>query len=91
MSTEATELIRESGRGAGGGYRTEDGVSGEIRADLTVACDGRWSIARQQTDLRPKELPVPIDAWWTMRPKGLTASHFRVPSPYSTRIFASVW
>jgi 2-polyprenyl-6-methoxyphenol hydroxylase-like FAD-dependent oxidoreductase len=69
MRTEVTELIRESGRVQGVRYRTQDGTSGEIRADLTVACDGRWSIARQQADLRPKEFPVPIDAWWFRLPR----------------------
>src|SRR5512142_348496 len=46
MRTEVTELIRESGRVRGVRYCTSDGATGEIRADLTVACDGRWSIAR---------------------------------------------
>jgi 2-polyprenyl-6-methoxyphenol hydroxylase-like FAD-dependent oxidoreductase len=69
MRTEVTELIRESGRVQGVRYRTQDGTSGEIRADLTVACDGRWSIARQQADLQPKEFPVPIDAWWFRLPR----------------------
>ncbi|MFI0417877.1 FAD-dependent oxidoreductase [Spongiactinospora sp. 9N601] len=64
MNTEVTELIRESGRVAGVRYRTKDGRTGEIRADLTVACDGRWSIAREQARLTPKEFPVPLDAWW---------------------------
>ena len=64
MRTEATDLIRENGVVRGVRCRTADGATGEIRADLTVACDGRWSIARQQAELRPKELPVPIDAWW---------------------------
>jgi 2-polyprenyl-6-methoxyphenol hydroxylase-like FAD-dependent oxidoreductase len=69
MRTEATELIRESGRVQGVRYRTQDATSGEIRADLTVACDGRWSIARRQADLRPKEFRVPIDAWWFRLPR----------------------
>jgi 2-polyprenyl-6-methoxyphenol hydroxylase-like FAD-dependent oxidoreductase len=69
MRTEVTELIRESGRVQGVRYRTQDGATGEIRADLTVACDGRWSIAREQADLRPKEFPVPIDAWWFRLPR----------------------
>ncbi|MGH3897942.1 MAG: FAD-dependent oxidoreductase [Pseudonocardiaceae bacterium] len=64
MRTEVTELIRESGQVRGVRYCTEDGRAGEIRADLTVACDGRWSVARRQADLWPKELSVPIDAWW---------------------------
>jgi 2-polyprenyl-6-methoxyphenol hydroxylase-like FAD-dependent oxidoreductase len=68
MRTEVTELIRESGRVQGVRYRTDEGTSGEVRADLTVACDGRWSIAHRQADLKPKEFPVPIDAWWFRLP-----------------------
>jgi 2-polyprenyl-6-methoxyphenol hydroxylase-like FAD-dependent oxidoreductase len=68
MRTEVTELIRESGRVQGVRYRTNDGTSGEIRAELTVACDGRWSIAHRQAALTPKEFPVPIDAWWFRLP-----------------------
>jgi 2-polyprenyl-6-methoxyphenol hydroxylase-like FAD-dependent oxidoreductase len=68
MWTEATELIRESGRVQGVRYRTNDGTSGEIRADLTVACDGRWSIARRQASLKPREFSVPMDAWWFRLP-----------------------
>jgi 2-polyprenyl-6-methoxyphenol hydroxylase-like FAD-dependent oxidoreductase len=64
MNTEVTGLLRESGRVAGVHYRTADGAEGDIRADLTVACDGRWSIARSLANLKPKEFPVPIDAWW---------------------------
>jgi 2-polyprenyl-6-methoxyphenol hydroxylase-like FAD-dependent oxidoreductase len=64
MRAEATDLIQDGGRVRGVRYRTEDGASHELRADLTVACDGRWSIARSEAQLRPKELPVPIDAWW---------------------------
>ena len=69
MRTEVTELIRKSGRVDGVRYRTPDGTSGEVRADLTVACDGRWSVARQQADLRPREFPVPIDVWWFRLPR----------------------
>jgi 2-polyprenyl-6-methoxyphenol hydroxylase-like FAD-dependent oxidoreductase len=68
MGTEATELIRESGRVQGVRYRTNDGTSGEIRAELTVACDGRWSIAHQQAAVHLREFPVPIDAWWFRLP-----------------------
>jgi 2-polyprenyl-6-methoxyphenol hydroxylase-like FAD-dependent oxidoreductase len=68
MRTEATELIRESGRVQGVRYRTNDGTQGEIRAELTVACDGRWSIAHRQAGLQPHEFPVPIDAWWFRLP-----------------------
>jgi 2-polyprenyl-6-methoxyphenol hydroxylase-like FAD-dependent oxidoreductase len=69
MRTEMTGLIREEGRVRGVRYRTDDGQTGEIRADLTVACDGRWSDARRESGLRPHEFPVPIDAWWFRLPR----------------------
>ncbi len=56
MRSEITELIRDSGRVEGVRYRADDGRLKEIRADLTVACDGRWSIARNQADLRPSRV-----------------------------------
>ncbi|PRX48298.1 2-polyprenyl-6-methoxyphenol hydroxylase-like FAD-dependent oxidoreductase [Prauserella shujinwangii] len=69
MNTEATGLIREGGRVRGVRYRTADGATGELRAELTVACDGRHSMARAQADLRPKEFPVSFDAWWFRLPR----------------------
>lgn len=64
MRTEATELIREGDQVRGVRYRTENGQTGELRADLTVACDGRWSMTRTEHELSLKQAPVPIDAWW---------------------------
>ncbi|EID53337.1 FAD-dependent oxidoreductase [Saccharomonospora xinjiangensis] len=64
MRSQVTELIRERGRVNGVRYRTEDGTTHTLLADLTVACDGRWSLAREQAGLRPKESSVPIDVWW---------------------------
>jgi 2-polyprenyl-6-methoxyphenol hydroxylase-like FAD-dependent oxidoreductase len=69
MRTEATDLIRTGDRIDGVRYRTADGQTGEIRADLTIAADGRWSIAHEQPELHPREFPVPIDAWWFRLPK----------------------
>ena len=43
MNTEATGLLREGGRVTGVRYQGPEGP-GELRAELTVACDGRWSI-----------------------------------------------
>jgi 2-polyprenyl-6-methoxyphenol hydroxylase-like FAD-dependent oxidoreductase len=68
MRTEVTDLLHESGRVQGVNYRTKDGTSGEIRADLTVACDGRWSIAHREAQLKLEEFPVPMDAWWFRLP-----------------------
>jgi 2-polyprenyl-6-methoxyphenol hydroxylase-like FAD-dependent oxidoreductase len=69
MRTEMTELIRDGGRVHGARYRTPDGDSEEIRAELTVACDGRWSVARRQAGLPSTEFAVPIDAWWFRLPR----------------------
>ncbi len=68
MDTEVTGLLRESGRVTGVRYRGLDG-DGEVRADLTVACDGRWSLARREAGLVPREFPVGIDAWWFRLPR----------------------
>ncbi|HLU73859.1 MAG TPA: FAD-dependent oxidoreductase [Nonomuraea sp.] len=69
MSTEVTGLLREDGRIAGVRYRTAAGEEGKIRADLTLACDGRWSLARREAGLRVKEYPVPFDVWWFRLPR----------------------
>ncbi|AXB44500.1 FAD-dependent oxidoreductase [Amycolatopsis albispora] len=69
MSTEVTGLVAEGDRIAGVRYRTADGTEGELHADLTVAADGRWSLARRQAGLRPREFDVPFDAWWFRLPR----------------------
>jgi 2-polyprenyl-6-methoxyphenol hydroxylase-like FAD-dependent oxidoreductase len=69
MRTEATGLIRDGGPVRGVTYRTSDGETGAIRADLTVAADGRWSIARREPELTAREYAVPIDAWWFRLPR----------------------
>lgn len=69
MNTEVTGLLHEGSRVAGVEYRTAEAEEGELRADLTVACDGRWSIARRLAKLTPKEYDVPFDAWWFRLPR----------------------
>jgi len=68
MSTEVTGLLREGGRVSGVRYRDADGP-GELRADLTVGCDGRWSVVRRETGLQIREWPVSFDAWWFRLPR----------------------
>ncbi len=67
MSTEATGLLREAGQVTGVRYRSEAG-SGELRADLTVACDGRRSIMRAEAGLTERGFPVNFDVWWFRLP-----------------------
>lgn len=72
MDTRATSVIREHGRVAGIRYRTATGdgehTDGEIRADLTVACDGRHSVLRAESGLPMTEFDVPFDTWWFQLP-----------------------
>ncbi len=68
MKAEATGLLREGGRVAGVRYQGPDGP-GELRAELTVACDGRWSIARREAGLKTREFPVTFDVWWFRLPR----------------------
>ncbi|MFI1335152.1 FAD-dependent oxidoreductase [Streptomyces sp. NPDC020845] len=69
MNTEATSFLMERGRVAGVRYRTADGSTGELRAHLTVACDGRGSLARHLPELGLREFPCPMDAWWFRVPR----------------------
>ncbi|WP_410652608.1 FAD-dependent oxidoreductase [Amycolatopsis sp. cmx-4-54] len=64
QSTEMTGLILEQGRVSGVRYRDADGQTGELRADLVIAADGRWSLARREAGLMTKDYPIPFDAWW---------------------------
>jgi 2-polyprenyl-6-methoxyphenol hydroxylase-like FAD-dependent oxidoreductase len=68
MRTEVTGLLREGGRVTGVRYQGLDGP-GELRAELTVACDGRWSVARRAAGLETREYPVTFDVWWFRLPR----------------------
>ncbi|MER5914372.1 FAD-dependent oxidoreductase [Streptomyces sp. NPDC001982] len=69
MSTEATSFLVEGGRVTGVRYRTADGRVGELRALLTVACDGRGSLARTRPELGLRRFSCPMDAWWFRLPR----------------------
>ncbi|MGW7365508.1 FAD-dependent oxidoreductase [Streptomyces sp. NPDC054841] len=69
MSTEATSFLVERGRVTGVRYRTADGRTGELRATLTVACDGRSSLARSLPELGLRSFTCPMDAWWFRLPR----------------------
>jgi 2-polyprenyl-6-methoxyphenol hydroxylase-like FAD-dependent oxidoreductase len=78
MRTEVTGLLRDAGSVAGVRYQGPEGP-GELRAELTVACDGRWSIARQEAGLKAREYPVHFDVWWFRLPYDGTAKHSFLP------------
>lgn len=67
MSTEVTGLVHDGGRVAGVRYQSVDGP-GELRADLTIGCDGRSSLVRRDAGLQVREWPASFDAWWFRLP-----------------------
>ena len=69
LETEMTGLLRSGSRVDGVRYRTAEGVEAELRADLVIAADGRWSLARRCAGLEPKEYDTPFDAWWFRLPR----------------------
>ncbi|EHB55184.1 monooxygenase FAD-binding [Mycolicibacterium rhodesiae JS60] len=78
MRHEVTGLLRSGGRTTGVTYRSPAG-DGELRADLTVACDGRTSIVRQSAGLTAREFPVPFDVWWFRLPREAGGQYTLIP------------
>ena len=78
MKSEATGLLRDGGRVTGVRYQGSEGP-GELRAELTVACDGRWSIARREAGLKTREYPVNFDVWWFRLPREGAAEFSLLP------------
>jgi 2-polyprenyl-6-methoxyphenol hydroxylase-like FAD-dependent oxidoreductase len=68
MNTEATGLLWEGDRIAGVTAQAA-GRPVEIRADLTVGSDGRWSVIREHSGLPATEFPMPIDVLWFRLPR----------------------
>jgi 2-polyprenyl-6-methoxyphenol hydroxylase-like FAD-dependent oxidoreductase len=68
MNTEVTGLLWEGNRVTGVTAQTPDGPV-EIHAKLTVACDGRSSVIREQSRLPVTEFPMPIDVLWFRLPR----------------------
>jgi 2-polyprenyl-6-methoxyphenol hydroxylase-like FAD-dependent oxidoreductase len=63
MKADATDLIWSGDSVVGVQADTPDGPV-EIRAELTVGCDGRHSIVRQRANLEVKDIGVPMDVLW---------------------------
>jgi 2-polyprenyl-6-methoxyphenol hydroxylase-like FAD-dependent oxidoreductase len=67
---EVVGLLRDGGRISGVRYRDRtDGSEHELRAGLTVACDGRGSAVRDAAGLVPRSFGVPMDVWWFRLPR----------------------
>jgi 2-polyprenyl-6-methoxyphenol hydroxylase-like FAD-dependent oxidoreductase len=75
-STEVVGVIRDSGRSGHGAnrvvgvtYRDQTGDIKQMRAELTVACDGRGSTVRSAVGLKPRSFGAPMDVWWFRLPR----------------------
>ena len=63
MQAEATELVEEDGRIAGVRGQDPEGPF-EVRAELTIAADGRHSVLRERAGLQVDEFGAPMDVLW---------------------------
>nr|WP_278184066.1 FAD-dependent oxidoreductase [Mycobacterium alsense] len=72
-NAEVTGVIRERGdraeRIVGVTYRDGTGETRQMRAPLTVACDGRASTVRSALGLTPRSFGAPMDVWWFRLPR----------------------
>jgi len=68
MQADVTDVMWRDGRVAGVAATTPDGPL-EVRADLTVAADGRASTLRERAGMPVREFGVPIDVLWFRLPK----------------------
>ena len=89
MRHEVTGLVRTGFRVTGLRFSGPDG-DGELAADLTVACDGRWSLCRREVGLVPREWPVPFDVWWFRLPRDMNAPYSLIPRTAPGRVLIMI-
>jgi 2-polyprenyl-6-methoxyphenol hydroxylase-like FAD-dependent oxidoreductase len=63
MNANAVDLIRSGDAIVGVKVDTPEGPA-QIRADLTIGCDGRHSMVREKAGLEVEELGAPMDVLW---------------------------
>jgi 2-polyprenyl-6-methoxyphenol hydroxylase-like FAD-dependent oxidoreductase len=68
MKAEACDLIEDAGRITGVRARTPEGDV-DVRAPLTIGCDGRHSTVRERARLKVEELGAPMDVLWFRMPR----------------------
>lgn len=72
-STEVVGVLAGAGkdhdRVVGVRYRDPAGNIRQMRAELTVACDGRSSALRSAMGLTPRGFGAPMDVWWFRLPR----------------------
>src|SRR3982074_3643773 len=73
MNADATDLIWSGDSVAGVRAPTPNGPV-DIRADLTIGCDGRHSMVRERANLAVEEIGAPMDVLWFRAGKGADES-----------------
>ena len=68
MCAEVTDLWTEGEKVVGVIYR-QSGETKRLRADLTVACDGRGSVVRSARGARALDIGAPMDVLWFRVPR----------------------
>jgi len=68
-NAEVVGVIRDRDRVVGVSYRDQSGEIKHMRAELTVACDGRNSAVRSAVGLTPHSFGAPMDVWWFRLPR----------------------
>ena len=89
MSTSVTDVVIEGGRIVGVRYEDSSG-SGEMRALLTIAADGRWSRVREAAGIPMREFSVPIDVWWFKIPSAVDRKNELTPVFAKDRSFVLI-
>ncbi|MBX9709846.1 MAG: FAD-dependent oxidoreductase [Xanthobacteraceae bacterium] len=76
-NAEAVELLKNGDRVTGVIAKTQNGPL-RINADLTVACDGRHSLMREQAGMNVEDIGAPMDVLWFRvgKPQGSNDSVF---------------
>jgi 2-polyprenyl-6-methoxyphenol hydroxylase-like FAD-dependent oxidoreductase len=89
LQHEVTGLLRQDGSTIGVRYHAPGG-DGELTADLTVACDGRFSTVRAASGLPAREWPVPFDVWWFRLPRESDAEYSLIPRTAAGRLLIMI-
>lgn len=69
MRAQVQHLVEENGAVVGVRYLGDDGAEHELRAQLTVGTDGRFSVVRRLAGLEPIKTAPPMDVLWFRLPK----------------------
>ena len=69
---------------------TSPNGTGRLLADLTIACDGRWSVVRRSVGLPVREFPVGFDVWWYRVPTDREVGESLLPRMNKGRVAIAI-